>query len=97
MVTQDELRGDLGPIRMIRMADSSEEMLLVLRDKISALDAVNLHPVKLDLAVDSLPADRFDLVPLHSPTSSAPYQLRCPTTRYSSIAKPVPQRPCRRG
>lgn len=54
-----ELRGEIGPITM---ADSSEGMLLVLRHKIAALDAVNMNPVKLDLAVDPLPADRFDLV-----------------------------------
>jgi ubiquinone/menaquinone biosynthesis C-methylase UbiE len=54
-----ELRGDIGPITL---ADSSEGMLLVLRDKITALGAVNMHPVKLDLAVDPTPADRFDLL-----------------------------------
>jgi ubiquinone/menaquinone biosynthesis C-methylase UbiE len=54
-----ELRGDIGPITM---ADSSEGMLRVLRDKIAALDTVNMNPVKLDLAVDPLPTDRFDLV-----------------------------------
>src|ERR1035437_8778978 len=54
-----ELRGDIGPITM---ADSSDGMLLVLRDKIAALGAVNMNPVKLDLAVDRVPDDRFDLV-----------------------------------
>ena len=54
-----ELRSDIGPITM---ADSSDGMLLVLRDKIAALGAVNMNPVKLDLAVDPLPTDRFDLV-----------------------------------
>jgi ubiquinone/menaquinone biosynthesis C-methylase UbiE len=54
-----ELRGDLGSITM---ADSSEGMLVVLREKIAALDVVNMNPVKLDLAVDPLPGDRFDLV-----------------------------------
>jgi ubiquinone/menaquinone biosynthesis C-methylase UbiE len=54
-----ELRGDIGPITM---ADSSEGMLLVLRDKIAALGAINMNPVKLDLAVDRVPDDRFDLV-----------------------------------
>jgi ubiquinone/menaquinone biosynthesis C-methylase UbiE len=54
-----ELGGDIGPITM---ADSSEGMLGVLRDKIAAVGAGNMHPVKLDLAVDPLPADRFDLL-----------------------------------
>ena len=54
-----ELRGDIGPITL---ADSSEGMLEVLRDKIAASGEVNMTPMKLDLAVDSLPADRFDLV-----------------------------------
>jgi ubiquinone/menaquinone biosynthesis C-methylase UbiE len=54
-----ELRGDIGPITL---ADSSEGMLEVLRDKIAACGAVNMTPMKLDLAVGPLPADRFDLV-----------------------------------
>jgi ubiquinone/menaquinone biosynthesis C-methylase UbiE len=54
-----ELRGDIGPITL---ADSSEGMLEVLRDKIAAVGAVNMTPMKLDLAVDPLPTDRFDLV-----------------------------------
>ena len=54
-----ELRGDTGPITL---ADSSEGMLEVLREKIAAYGAVNMTPVRLDLAVDPLPADRFDLV-----------------------------------
>ena len=54
-----ELRGDIGPITL---ADSSEGMLEVLRDKIAACGAVNMTPMKLDLAVDPLPLERFDLV-----------------------------------
>ena len=54
-----ELRGDVGPITL---ADSSEGMLEVLRDKIAASGATNMTPMKLDLAADPLPADRFDLV-----------------------------------
>ena len=36
-------------------------MLEVLRDKIAACGAANMTPMKLDLAVDPLPNDRFDL------------------------------------
>ena len=54
-----QLRGDIGPITL---ADSSEGMLEVLRDKIAVCGAVNMTPMKLDLAVDPLPTDRFDLV-----------------------------------
>jgi len=53
------LRNDLG---RIDMADSSDGMLEVLRDKIAAGGIGNMRPVKLDLAVDPLPADRYDLV-----------------------------------
>jgi ubiquinone/menaquinone biosynthesis C-methylase UbiE len=54
-----ELRGDIGSITL---ADNSAGMLDVLREKIAALGAVNLTPIRLDLTVDPLPADRFDLV-----------------------------------
>jgi ubiquinone/menaquinone biosynthesis C-methylase UbiE len=54
-----ELRGDIG---RITLADSSEGMLEVLREKIAACGAAHMTPMKLDLAVDPLPEDRFDLV-----------------------------------
>jgi len=54
-----ELRDEIGPITL---ADSSEGMLEVLREKIAAFGAVNMTPMKLDLAMDPLPTDRFDLV-----------------------------------
>ncbi len=54
-----ELREELGPITL---ADNSEGMLEVLRDKIKAESAGNMEPVKLDLTNDPLPTERYDLV-----------------------------------
>ena len=51
-----------GEVGAIALADSSEGMLAVLREKFAAAGAANMTPRKLDLAVDSLPEDRFDLV-----------------------------------
>ena len=53
------LREDLASITL---ADTSEGMLAVLSDKIAAARADNMHPVRLDLVTDPLPAARFDLV-----------------------------------
>ncbi len=53
------LREDLASITL---ADTSEGMLAVLADKIQAARADNMHPVRLDLATDPLPTERFDLV-----------------------------------
>ncbi|MEW6073245.1 MAG: methyltransferase domain-containing protein [Planctomycetota bacterium] len=53
------LREDLGEVTM---ADTSRGMLDVLREKIAAAGARNLHPVELDLLRDLPPAERFDLV-----------------------------------
>jgi len=53
------LRNDLG---QITLADSSDGMLEVLQAKIAAAGIGNMRPVKLDLAVDPLPAERYDLV-----------------------------------
>jgi SAM-dependent methyltransferase len=36
-------------------------MLDVLKEKIASAGATSMHPVRLDLAIDSLPTDRFDL------------------------------------
>ena len=49
----------LGPITL---ADSSTGMLEVLKEKIAASGIKNMTPLKLDLAVDPLPMERFDLV-----------------------------------
>lgn len=46
----------------ITLADSSQGMLEVLSEKIKASKTVNLHPVRLDLAVDPLPAQKFHIV-----------------------------------
>ncbi|MFZ5911897.1 MAG: class I SAM-dependent methyltransferase [Chloroflexota bacterium] len=43
----------------ITLADTSQGMLEVLSDKIKAVKAANMHPVRLDLSVDPLPAQRF--------------------------------------
>jgi ubiquinone/menaquinone biosynthesis C-methylase UbiE len=52
------LQSDLG---QITLADTSQGMLGVLGEKIAAAGVTNLHPVKLDLATDTVPASRFDL------------------------------------
>lgn len=46
----------------ITMADSSEGMLAVLREKIAAQGVKNMHPTKLDLLTDAPPAARFNLI-----------------------------------
>jgi ubiquinone/menaquinone biosynthesis C-methylase UbiE len=45
----------------ITLADTSEGMLEVLSDKIKAAKTANMHPVRLDLAADPLPAQKFDV------------------------------------
>lgn len=50
---------ELGPITL---ADSSIGMLEVLRGKIEAAGVKNMTPLRLDLATDPLPAQRFDLL-----------------------------------
>lgn len=52
------LQADLG---QITLADTSQGMLDVLGEKIAAAGVTNMHPVKLDLATDTVPAVRFDL------------------------------------
>jgi len=54
-----ELAGELGSITL---ADTSDGMLEVLREKIEAAKTAKMHPVKLDPAVDPLPADRYGIV-----------------------------------
>jgi ubiquinone/menaquinone biosynthesis C-methylase UbiE len=52
------LQPDLG---QITLADTSQGMLDVLREKITAAGVTNMHPVRLDLASDPLPTERYDL------------------------------------
>ena len=53
------LRAELGPITL---ADSSQGMLEVVREKIAASGVKNMTPLRLDLAIDTLPMERFNLV-----------------------------------
>lgn len=53
------LKDELGPILM---ADSSGGMLEVVAGKIAAQGVANMTPMKLDLLVDPVPAQRFDLI-----------------------------------
>ena len=46
----------------ITLADTSQGMLDVLSDKIKAAGVDNMHPLRLDLASDPLPASRFDII-----------------------------------
>jgi ubiquinone/menaquinone biosynthesis C-methylase UbiE len=52
------LQADLGPITL---ADTSQGMLDVLAEKIAVAGVTNMRPVKLDLATDPLPAERYQL------------------------------------
>jgi len=54
-----ELRGEVGHITL---ADRSEGMLTVLKEKIRAAGAEDMTPVALDLAADPIPDERFDIV-----------------------------------
>jgi ubiquinone/menaquinone biosynthesis C-methylase UbiE len=45
----------------ITLADTSTGMLEVLSDKIRAAKAEHMHPVRLDLTVDPLPVQQFDV------------------------------------
>ena len=53
------LQSELGHITL---ADSSSGMLAVLRDKIAAHNTQNMTPVQLDLMIDPLPAERYQLI-----------------------------------
>lgn len=46
----------------ITLADTSQGMLDMLAEKITAAGVTNMQPIKLDLAVDPLPAGRFQLI-----------------------------------
>jgi ubiquinone/menaquinone biosynthesis C-methylase UbiE len=52
------LQSDLGEITL---ADTSQGMLDVLSEKITAAGVTNMHPTRLDLSTDPLPAECFDL------------------------------------
>ncbi len=52
------LQSDLG---QITLADTSQGMLDVLKEKIVASGATNMHPLRLDLATDPLPTERYHL------------------------------------
>ncbi|HSB01638.1 MAG TPA: class I SAM-dependent methyltransferase [Anaerolineales bacterium] len=52
------LQSDLG---CITLADASQGMLDVLSEKIAKAGVTNMRPMRLDLAVDPLPAERYDL------------------------------------
>lgn len=53
------LQSDLGHITL---ADTSQGMLDVLKEKIASASVKNMHPVRLDLTADPLPSERYDLV-----------------------------------
>jgi ubiquinone/menaquinone biosynthesis C-methylase UbiE len=46
----------------ITLADTSQGMLDVLSEKIKASGVNNMHPLRLDLASDPLPAPRFNII-----------------------------------
>ncbi|MGZ9165476.1 MAG: class I SAM-dependent methyltransferase [Anaerolineales bacterium] len=52
------LQPDLG---QITLADTSQGMLNVLREKIASARVTNMHPLRLDLSSDPLPVERYDL------------------------------------
>ncbi len=52
------LQSELG---QITLADTSQGMLDVLKEKIANAGVTNMHPVRLDLTSDPLPAERYDL------------------------------------
>ena len=49
-------------LRQITLADSSDGMLEVLKEKIAAAGIGNMRPVKFDLTTDLLPEERFNLI-----------------------------------
>jgi len=52
------LNEDLG---QITLADTSQGMLDVLQEKIIAAGVTNMHPLRLDLETEPLPAERYDI------------------------------------
>ena len=53
------LQSDLG---QNTLADTSQGMLDVLKEKIASAGVTNMHPVRLDLTSDPLPPERYDLI-----------------------------------
>lgn len=49
-------------LKSITMADNSDGMIAVLKDKINAQKIDNMFPIKLDLSVDSADDEKFDLI-----------------------------------
>ena len=49
-------------LKQITLADSSAGMLAVLQEKITASGIANMNPMKLDLLIDPLPRERFNLI-----------------------------------
>ena len=45
----------------ITLADTSQGMLDVLAEKIAAADATNMRPIRLDLAVDTIPPQKYHI------------------------------------
>ena len=52
------LQEDLG---QITLADTSQGMLDVLREKITKAGVTNMHPVRLDLSTDPLPVEKYQI------------------------------------
>ncbi|HEX2998206.1 MAG TPA: class I SAM-dependent methyltransferase [Anaerolineales bacterium] len=52
------LQADLG---RITLADASQGMLDVLSEKILSANVTNMRPTRLDLSIDALPAEQYDL------------------------------------
>jgi len=52
------LQADLGQITLV---DTSQGMLDVLSEKIASAGVTNMHPARLDLAVDPPPVERYHL------------------------------------
>lgn len=48
-------------LAQITLADTSQGMLNVLAEKISAAGATNMHPIRLDLAVDTIPPQKYHI------------------------------------
>lgn len=54
---------ELQPVlSSITLADTSDGMLAVLKDKISATGVTNMNPVKLDLLTDPQPETKFSII-----------------------------------
>jgi ubiquinone/menaquinone biosynthesis C-methylase UbiE len=49
-------------LKSITMADNSDGMIAVLKDKINSQKINNMFPIKLDLSVDSAGDEKFDLI-----------------------------------